>query len=265
MFVTNVIFEPLIVSCSAAGLVMHAASDGDFVTHGMGGGNPTTTSATSAWTKACFGPLVHDREFADHNRQLMDGWLSAWVPRVLTAARTMQPLWSTPATGRHGSRTRSTTPRTGSPGFSTTSASRPRRSWPSDHHSSEPIRRIQRHRVQPGRHDVDERPGRGGHCPGHERQAGRAHHVFAVDDPGRRRRTDRVRLRRVRRGTRRRAGLFSSADLEESMSTHCGQMVHEDDRTIMFANPEDAAEYLRRPSARPRRRAGFLRPAPQPD
>ena len=26
----------------------------------------------------------------------MDGWLSAWVPRVLTAARTMQPLWSTP-------------------------------------------------------------------------------------------------------------------------------------------------------------------------
>ena len=28
------------------------------------------------------------------------------------------------------------------------------------------------------------------------------------------------------------------------MSTHYGRMVHEDDRTIMFANPEDAAEYL---------------------
>lgn len=39
-------------------------------------------------------------------------------------------------------------------------------------------------------------------------------------------------------------GSFSSADLEESMSTHYGRMVHEDDRTIMFANPEDAAEYL---------------------
>ena len=39
-------------------------------------------------------------------------------------------------------------------------------------------------------------------------------------------------------------GYFSSADLEESMSTHYGRMVHEDDRTIMFANPEDAAEYL---------------------
>ena len=39
-------------------------------------------------------------------------------------------------------------------------------------------------------------------------------------------------------------GSFNSADLEESMSTHYGRMVHEDDRTIMFANPEDAAQYL---------------------
>jgi propane monooxygenase coupling protein len=39
-------------------------------------------------------------------------------------------------------------------------------------------------------------------------------------------------------------GSFTSADLEESMSTHYGRMVHEDDRTIMFANPEEAAEYL---------------------
>jgi propane monooxygenase coupling protein len=40
------------------------------------------------------------------------------------------------------------------------------------------------------------------------------------------------------------SGSFSSADLEERMSTHYGRMVHEDDRTIMFANPEDAAEYI---------------------
>jgi propane monooxygenase coupling protein len=39
-------------------------------------------------------------------------------------------------------------------------------------------------------------------------------------------------------------GSFTSADLEESMSTHYGRMVHLDDRTIMFANPEDAAEYI---------------------
>ncbi|GAA5171484.1 MULTISPECIES: propane 2-monooxygenase effector subunit MimD [Amycolatopsis] len=39
-------------------------------------------------------------------------------------------------------------------------------------------------------------------------------------------------------------GWFDAAEFEESMSTHYGRMVHLDDRTIMFANPEDAAEYL---------------------
>jgi propane monooxygenase coupling protein len=39
-------------------------------------------------------------------------------------------------------------------------------------------------------------------------------------------------------------GWFDAAEFEESMSTHYGRMIHEDDRTIMFANPEDAAEYL---------------------
>ena len=37
---------------------------------------------------------------------------------------------------------------------------------------------------------------------------------------------------------------FDQAEFEEIMSTHYGRMVHLDDRTIMFANPEDAAEYL---------------------
>ena len=39
-------------------------------------------------------------------------------------------------------------------------------------------------------------------------------------------------------------GWFNAAEFEESMSTHYGRMVHLDDRTIMFANPEDAAEYM---------------------
>jgi propane monooxygenase coupling protein len=35
-----------------------------------------------------------------------------------------------------------------------------------------------------------------------------------------------------------------AADLEEVISTHYGRMVNEDDRTLFFANPEDAAEYI---------------------
>jgi propane monooxygenase coupling protein len=37
---------------------------------------------------------------------------------------------------------------------------------------------------------------------------------------------------------------YDAAEFEENMSTHYGRMIHEDDRTIMFANPEDAAEDL---------------------
>jgi propane monooxygenase coupling protein len=37
---------------------------------------------------------------------------------------------------------------------------------------------------------------------------------------------------------------FDGSDFEEIMSTHYGRMVHLDDKTIMFANPEDAAEYI---------------------
>jgi len=39
-------------------------------------------------------------------------------------------------------------------------------------------------------------------------------------------------------------GYFDQAELEEDMSTHYGRMIHLDDRTMFFANPEDAAEYL---------------------
>jgi propane monooxygenase coupling protein len=39
-------------------------------------------------------------------------------------------------------------------------------------------------------------------------------------------------------------GFFDQAEFEENMSTHYGRMIHLDDRTLMFANPEDAADYL---------------------
>jgi propane monooxygenase coupling protein len=39
-------------------------------------------------------------------------------------------------------------------------------------------------------------------------------------------------------------GYFDAAQFEENMSTHYGRMIHLDDKTIMFANPEEAADYL---------------------
>jgi propane monooxygenase coupling protein len=37
---------------------------------------------------------------------------------------------------------------------------------------------------------------------------------------------------------------FGNDDFEEIMSTHYGRMVVLDDKIIMFANPEDAAQYI---------------------
>jgi propane 2-monooxygenase small subunit len=98
IFATNIVFEPLIGELFRSGLVMQAApGNGDFVTPTVvGAGEYDYAQRDLRWTRACFGPLVQDREFADHNRRLMQGWLSSWVPRCLNAARTLQPLWSQP-------------------------------------------------------------------------------------------------------------------------------------------------------------------------
>lgn len=39
-------------------------------------------------------------------------------------------------------------------------------------------------------------------------------------------------------------GWFDQHEFEENMSTHYGRMVFFDDRAVLFASPEEAAEYL---------------------
>jgi len=96
MFATNVVFEPLVGELFRSNLVMQsAAPNGDYVTPTvMGAGENDYSQRDLRWTIACFAPLTADKEFADHNRQLMAGWMTKWVPQALEAARTMQPLWS---------------------------------------------------------------------------------------------------------------------------------------------------------------------------
>jgi propane monooxygenase small subunit len=98
IFAANVVFEPLVGELFRSSLVQHAAPrNGDFVT-------PTVVGAAEydfaerdlRYTRAMFELLTADREFADHNKQAMQRWLSAWVPRAISAARTLQPLWSQP-------------------------------------------------------------------------------------------------------------------------------------------------------------------------
>src|SRR5258707_11133294 len=98
IFAANVVFEPLVGELFRSGLVQHAAPrNGDFVT-------PTIVGAAEydfaerdlRYTTAMFELLTDDREFADHNKAIMQQWLATWVPRAISAARTLQPVWSQP-------------------------------------------------------------------------------------------------------------------------------------------------------------------------
>jgi propane 2-monooxygenase small subunit len=98
IFASNVVFEPLVGELFRSQLVMHAAPrNGDYVT-------PTIVGAAEydfaerdlRYTIAMFELLTGDREFARHNNAIIGEWLATWVPRAITAARTLQPLWSQP-------------------------------------------------------------------------------------------------------------------------------------------------------------------------
>jgi propane 2-monooxygenase small subunit len=98
MFATNIVFEPLLGELFRSNLIQQcAAANGDFVTPTIiGAGEYDYSQRDLRWTDACFGPLTQDREFADHNKAIMQGWLEEWAPRCVAAAHTMAPLWSQP-------------------------------------------------------------------------------------------------------------------------------------------------------------------------
>lgn len=98
IFAANVVFEPLVGEMFRSQLVQHAApGNGDFVTPTIvGAGEYDFSQRDLRYTIAMFHLLTNDREFADHNKAIMDGWLTTWVPRAISASRTLQPLWSQP-------------------------------------------------------------------------------------------------------------------------------------------------------------------------
>lgn len=98
IFVTNIIFEPLVGELFRSQLVQHAApGNGDFVTPTlMGAEEYDFAERDLRYTVAMFRLLSDDKEFAAHNKALMQSWLSKWVPRCINAARGLQPLWSLP-------------------------------------------------------------------------------------------------------------------------------------------------------------------------
>ncbi|MEU5258732.1 toluene hydroxylase [Amycolatopsis sp. NPDC021455] len=98
IFAANVVFEPLVGELFRSNLVQQAApANGDFVTPTLIGAEEFDFSERDLrYTKPLFHLLINDKEFADHNKALLQKWLEDWVPRCIGAARVLQPLWSQP-------------------------------------------------------------------------------------------------------------------------------------------------------------------------
>lgn len=98
VFAANIVFEPLVGELFRSNLVQQAApANGDFVTPTLIGAEEFDFSERDLrYTKPLFDLLVNDKEFADHNRALLQKWLEDWVPKSIAAARALQPLWSQP-------------------------------------------------------------------------------------------------------------------------------------------------------------------------
>ena len=108
IFAANVIFEPLVGELFRSGLVQQAAPrNGDFVTPTVvGAGEYDYAQRDLRYTIAMFEPLVTDKEFAEHNTALMEGWLRKWVPPVHRASpHPAAAVVAAGRTSRRGSRT----------------------------------------------------------------------------------------------------------------------------------------------------------------
>jgi propane monooxygenase small subunit len=98
IFASNVVFEPLVGELFRSQLVQHAAPrNGDFVTPTIVGvAEYDFAERDLRYTRAMFELLTTDKEFADHNKQLLNQWVATWTARSIAAARALQPIWSQP-------------------------------------------------------------------------------------------------------------------------------------------------------------------------
>ena len=97
-FATAVVFEPLVGELFRSGFVMQvAALQGDFVTPSLFGSAESDTTREQRGARRLFGMLANDPEHGAENKKTMQGWLDAWTPVSVEAARTLQPIWSQPA------------------------------------------------------------------------------------------------------------------------------------------------------------------------
>jgi propane monooxygenase small subunit len=94
---TNLAFEPMVGELFRSGFVMQmAAAQGDFITPSVVSAAEADYERNLANTVEFIHMLTHDKEHADYNKHVLDGWFDKHVTLALAAANQLQPIWSQP-------------------------------------------------------------------------------------------------------------------------------------------------------------------------
>jgi propane monooxygenase small subunit len=94
---TNLAFEPLVGELFRSGFVMTtAAANGDFVTPLVMNVAESDFDRDLNYTTILLNDLVGDTTHGEHNKRLFGAWLAEWIPRSLSAARALEPIWAQP-------------------------------------------------------------------------------------------------------------------------------------------------------------------------
>jgi propane 2-monooxygenase small subunit len=98
LFVTTVVFEPIVGELFRSGFVMQAAApQGDFVTPTIMGAGESDAAREQKVARVLFRMLTDDEAHAEENKATMHGWLEEYVPAAVAAGRNLQPIWSQPS------------------------------------------------------------------------------------------------------------------------------------------------------------------------
>ena len=97
-FAANVIFEPLVGELFRSQFAMRFAPlHGDSLTPSVIGVSEREFNERDLrYTKEMFTVMGNDEVHGEENRQLMQEWLSRWLPYSVAAANGMAPIWSEP-------------------------------------------------------------------------------------------------------------------------------------------------------------------------
>ena len=97
-FAANIVFEPLVGELFRSQFAMRfAPQHGDFLTPSVVGvGEREFNDRDLSYTRDMMKDMLEDETHGDENRELMQEWLSNWVPYSVAAAEGLEPIWSEP-------------------------------------------------------------------------------------------------------------------------------------------------------------------------